>query len=84
MNLWYGQPPLYGKKKQTPHYYGQVSFVPGQRKLLPVAEPDLQIKGEEVGGGGGGGGGHPDPEIRGTGSSHQKNFFRPCLSLVSK
>ena len=23
-----------------------VSFVPGQRKLLPVAEPDLQVKGE--------------------------------------
>ena len=45
-----------------------VSFVPGQRKLLPVAEPDLQIKGEEAGGG------HPDPEIRGTGSSHKKNF----------
>ena len=49
-----------------------VSFVPGQRKLLRVAEPDLQIKGKE------GGGGHPDPEIRGTGSSHKKNFFDPA------
>ena len=38
-----------------------------------MAEPDLQVKGEE-----GRGGGHPDPEIRGTGSSHQKIFFDPA------
>ena len=36
-----------------------------------MPEPDLQIKGEA-------GGGHPDPEIRGTGSSHKKTFFDPA------
>ena len=69
MNLWYSQPPLYAHQSKTDtSLLRTVSFVPGQIKRLPVAEPDLQIKGE------GRGGGHPDPEIRGTGSSHKKIF----------
>ena len=70
MNLWYSQPPLYGHPTKTDtSLLRTVSFVPGQIKRLPVAEPDLQIKGEEEGGGG-----HPDP----GGVPSQKNFFDPA------
>ena len=46
-------------------------------KKFPVADQDLQIRGE-------GEGGHPDPEIR-VGAVSKKNFFGPSgLSLVYK
>ena len=59
-----------------------------EKRLITVADPDLEIRG---GGGGGhpdleirgGGGGHPDPEIR-KGAGLKKHFFGPSgLSLVS-
>ena len=46
-------------------------------KKFPVADQDLQIRGE-------GEGGHPDPEIR-VGAVSKKNLFGPSgLSLVYK
>ena len=43
--------------------------------LIPVADPDLQIRG--------GGGGHPDPEIRG-GPASKKMFSAVRVSFSSE